>query len=306
MQYAISTTSPIQSYNDSRVQSPEQADDGRMKRGAIELPRLTLQIPTNQHLLILKKKIIIGNINQFITPDKRALNYEKCAYRWLIYVRTKHAIDVTTFVKKVRFYLHASYKPHEVVDINRPPFYIMRLGWGEFIARIQIFFHDTRNAPIDIPYHLKLDQQSTGKELLGDEKQYDLHLNKDTEFKLPTSFPGHDKPLEPQIPKVECNMCGGHCKINQIPHLYPSISEGFQFPDVKTINMLNTHRILPSAQQQQIREPTCTLELQLVKQQAAICSSLEVDEAATVLLAAVILFYFINVEYKVIFKDINE
>eukprot|EP00834_Sanchytrium_tribonematis_P005141 NODE_292_length_10587_cov_0.520881.p3 type:complete len:475 gc:universal NODE_292_length_10587_cov_0.520881:8344-9768(+) len=193
LNYAVST-SPNQSIPESRVQSPPQAEDGRMKRGAIELPKVKLNtINPPDPTFYIKRSVIIGNINQFIAPENRITNYEKCAYRWMLFVRTKFAIDITTFVAKVRFYFHNSYKPHEVVDVTSPPFYVTRLGWGEFISRIQIFFHDSRNSPIDIPYHLKLDQQCIGKEVLGDEKFYELNLRKDTRFEPPRNFPGHDK-----------------------------------------------------------------------------------------------------------------
>ena len=310
LQYAVSV-SPTSPHPDNLLQSPMQAEDGRMKRGAMELPRLKLKITNNKEpVLFIRKKIIIGNINQFITPDKRALNYEKCAYSWLIYIRTKHAVDITTFVKKVRFYLHASYKPHEVVDINRPPFYIMRLGWGEFIARIQIFFHDTKNAPIDIPYHLKLDQQTTGKELLGDEKHYDLHLHKETQFIDPEPFPGCDKiplvsndspiessfieepataiqhPQEQQIPEISsCNKCGGDCPNNSPNHLYPSTTEGFHHIDLKTSNALKIKRILP---QIPVREPIINLDLNEINDKIGLVTTNPANEEALVLLAAVI------------------
>eukprot|EP00835_Amoeboradix_gromovi_P000380 NODE_13_length_42895_cov_0.518413.p10 type:complete len:449 gc:universal NODE_13_length_42895_cov_0.518413:6402-7748(+) len=305
-QLQFATTLPSNSNNESRVQSPQQADDGRMKRGAIELPSLKLKI-ANTSLFFIKKKILIGNINQFITPDKRALNYEKCAYRWLIYVKTKHPVDITTFVKKVRFFLHGTYKPNEVVDINRPPFYITRLGWGEFIARIQIYFHDSRNQPIDIPYHLKLDQQTTGKELLGDERQYELHLDQNTVFNDPVPFKGSDKvnqvlsseaiaqimdspvlssPVAVIPNQSNCFACGGHCNCTVPTHLYPAVAEEFQYLDAKTTQLLrNTSNVVPS---NSIRTPTVVVDLNEIKDIAMRMTSNSIHDGAIVLLAAVI------------------
>ena len=273
LQFTISV-SPMQSPIETRVQSPEQAEDGRMKRGALELPKLKLK--QHEPNLYLKKKLIIGNLNQFIAPDKRAVTFEKCSYRWLLYVRTKHAIDITTFIKKVRIFLHASYKPQEVIEFTEPPYYLLRLGWGEFIARIQIFFHDPKNQPIDIPYHIKLDQQYTGKELIGDEKTFELLLHKETNFYPEKAFQGHDKQLQikfeddthytsqahPIPSTIHCIQCGGHCTHSLPKEIYCNTSESFQYVDNKQADIIK-YRQLPI---HPIRKPQVSLDPLVVKE----------------------------------------
>jgi len=65
---------------------------------------------------------------------------------------------VRAYLSKVRFYLHPSYAPDDIVDVVEPPFTLKRYGWGEFPVRVQLFFRDAkRNKPIDIVHMLKVD-----------------------------------------------------------------------------------------------------------------------------------------------------
>lgn len=65
--------------------------------------------------------------------------------------------EVSKFVTGVRFFLHPSYKPLDVVDVTEPPFRLTRLGWGEFPIRVQLFFVDKRrNKSVDIIHHVKV------------------------------------------------------------------------------------------------------------------------------------------------------
>lgn len=59
-------------------------------------------------------------------------------------------------MKKVRFFLHPSYEPNDVIDVVHPPFHITRRGWGEFPVRVQLHFVDARNKPVDIIHHMKV------------------------------------------------------------------------------------------------------------------------------------------------------
>ncbi|RKO83955.1 hypothetical protein BDK51DRAFT_37265 [Blyttiomyces helicus] len=66
--------------------------------------------------------------------------------------------DVTSFVKKTRFYLHPDYRPYHVVDDNDPPFHLSRYGWSDCLVRLQVHFVDPRNKPFDIIFILKLER----------------------------------------------------------------------------------------------------------------------------------------------------
>jgi len=59
-------------------------------------------------------------------------------------------------VRKVRFFLHPSFEPNDLVDVVMPPFHLTRRGWGEFPVRVQLHFIDPRNKPVDIIHSLKV------------------------------------------------------------------------------------------------------------------------------------------------------
>jgi hypothetical protein len=98
--------------------------------------------------------------------------------------------SASAFITCVRFHLHPSYKPHDVVDITEAPFKLTRLGWGEFPIRIQLFFVDKkRNKTVDLIHHLKLDDSHSGKQLLGSERSIEIELDRNTDFKDTSSAP---------------------------------------------------------------------------------------------------------------------
>ena len=97
----------------------------------------------------------------------------------------------TSFLKKVRFYLHPDYRPNDVVEIISPPFHLVQKGYGEFPVRVQLFFVDNeRNHPLDIIHLLKLDLFKTGKQVLGSELFYDVELDRNTVFDTEVPFNG--------------------------------------------------------------------------------------------------------------------
>lgn len=119
--------------------------------------------------------------------------------------------EVSAFITGVRFHLHPSYKPHDVVDVTEPPFKLTRLGWGEFPIRVQLFFVDKkRNKTVDLIHHLKLDDSHSGKQLLGSERSIEIELDRNTDFKDTSSTPSSgqqqqqlsQKPQEVEPPTV--------------------------------------------------------------------------------------------------------
>lgn len=63
----------------------------------------------------VRRKVIIGNISKWIPPDWRN---DEASHKWTVYVRRcKDDVDVSDIVSKVRFFLHPTYKPHDVVEI---------------------------------------------------------------------------------------------------------------------------------------------------------------------------------------------
>ncbi len=96
----------------------------------------------------------------------------------MVYVRGPHQDpDISNFVKAVRFFLHPSYHPNDIIRVTRPPFHLIRLGWGEFPLRVQLEFCDRRNKPVDVIHNLVLDRTHTGQQTLGAETVVDLDIN---------------------------------------------------------------------------------------------------------------------------------
>ena len=110
----------------------------------------------NANRFYIKKRIVIGNTSKFIPPDKRE-SIDQSTHKWMIYVRGSDSEpNISTFVKKVWFFLHPSYQPNDVVEVASPPFQLTRRGWGEFPVRIQLHFVDPENKPVDILHNLKV------------------------------------------------------------------------------------------------------------------------------------------------------
>ncbi len=122
-----------------------------------------------------KRRFIVGNVSKWIECDQRE---DQSTHKWMIYVRgDRDTPDVSDVVSKVRFLIHPSYHPHDLIEVTAPPFHLTRRGWGEFPARIQIHFKGERDKPIDVIHHLKLDRTYTGLQTLGSETVVDVWLH---------------------------------------------------------------------------------------------------------------------------------
>ncbi|XP_019875254.2 YEATS domain-containing protein 2 [Aethina tumida] len=138
------------------------------------LPKIVPNSTNVRNRKKVKQRIIIGNISKY--THSREDN--DLTHKWMIFVRgPKEKPDVSSFIQRVVFYLHPSYKPYDVVEVSEPPFQLARRGWGEFPIRVQIFFKNTMNKPVDLVHNLKLDQKHTGRQCLGNETIVDLYLH---------------------------------------------------------------------------------------------------------------------------------
>lgn len=77
-------------------------------------------LDSNQNCLRNRKKIphriIIGNISKYMPSLD---SNDNTTHKWMVYVRgDKGKSDISTIVERVKFYLHPSYKPHDVVEIK--------------------------------------------------------------------------------------------------------------------------------------------------------------------------------------------
>lgn len=65
--------------------------------------------------------------------------------------------DNLQLIQKVRFFLHPSFAPNDLIEVTSPPFELRRSGWGEFPVRVQLFLLDAkRNKPVDIIHMLRV------------------------------------------------------------------------------------------------------------------------------------------------------
>lgn len=124
-----------------------------------------------------KKRIIVGNTSQYLDPTAHNASTDGSTHKWMVYVRGSQVEpDISHFVKAVRFFLHPSYHPNDIVRVHTPPFHLTRLGWGEFPVRVQLEFSDKANKSIDIIHNLVLDRTHTGQQTLGAETLVDLDI----------------------------------------------------------------------------------------------------------------------------------
>lgn len=126
-----------------------------------------------------KVRVIVGNVSKYIPLDRRdGGSGEQATHKWLAYVRMapEEPQSIAELVRRVRFFLHPSYRPHDLVEVTEAPFQVQRKGWGEFPLRVQLHFHDRWTKHVDIIHHLKLDKTYTGLQTLGAETVVDLWI----------------------------------------------------------------------------------------------------------------------------------
>ena len=123
--------------------------------------------PRSSHLKV-KRTIVVGNVSKWIPPDDRE---DMSTHKWMLYVRgDKENPDVSDVIDRVRFLIHQSYHPNNLVEVTKSPFQLTRRGWGEFTARIQLFFKNEKvNKPVSLLHDLKLDKTYTGLQTFGSE-----------------------------------------------------------------------------------------------------------------------------------------
>lgn len=62
-----------------------------------------------------KYRVVVGNISKWMPSSEDDI----LTHKWMVYVRgPKDKPDVSHFIDKVVYYLHPSYKPHDVVEVR--------------------------------------------------------------------------------------------------------------------------------------------------------------------------------------------
>eukprot|EP01127_Copromyxa_protea_P004044 TRINITY_DN1382_c0_g1_i1.p1 TRINITY_DN1382_c0_g1~~TRINITY_DN1382_c0_g1_i1.p1 ORF type:complete len:1005 (-),score=199.16 TRINITY_DN1382_c0_g1_i1:2576-5353(-) len=150
-----------------------EADDDKNGFGSSSDPQ-----ESNISRFYVRKQIFVGNTSQYIgTPEEEESGGP--THKWMVYIRSpEYDWDVNTCISKVRFFLHPSFAPNDIVEVHTPPFNITRSGWGEFPIRIQLHFTDAANKPMNIIHHLKLHDDKSGLQILGAEEEVTLELDR--------------------------------------------------------------------------------------------------------------------------------
>ena len=96
--------------------------------------------------------IVYGSMAFYLGKNK---SQDMNTHRWSLFIRGPNDEDLSIFVSKVAFSLHESFaEPVRVIE--KAPFEVSELGWGEFAAKIRIFFKDPEEQPIDVAHVIKL------------------------------------------------------------------------------------------------------------------------------------------------------
>ena len=149
------------------------------------IPESLSQLYSSQSRFYLKKRITIGNLVKTVYDEKT----KKQAYRWRLYIRDP-SVNCSTntldrFVKKVRYHLHSSYEPETLVECEEYPFLLTKIGWGEFVVKIELEIEGKRS-PIEIFFPLKLKPgRHSARYVVGNERSYELEIDRNsTTFSL--------------------------------------------------------------------------------------------------------------------------
>ncbi|KAH6571974.1 hypothetical protein BASA60_006864 [Batrachochytrium salamandrivorans] len=103
------------------------------------------------------REVIVGNTSEYVPPGDTQEKDSSHQFKWVVYLKAPNTTangELGRLIRKVRFYLHPDYRPFDVVDVDYPPFELSRLGWGECPVRLQIYFWDPINKPINIIHML--------------------------------------------------------------------------------------------------------------------------------------------------------
>ncbi|KAI8597012.1 hypothetical protein EDD21DRAFT_230088 [Dissophora ornata] len=142
----------------------------------------------------VKRRIVVGNVSKYLPEDKRDPRLKEFPYKWMIYVDgAPKPEDITAYISKVEFHLHESYKPNHIVTVSEAPFHLSRYAWGETQIKVRLFFHDTRNKPVEVYHRLALDPTHCGRQVHGGERHVDLELDRNTTFMTTTPLQSRSK-----------------------------------------------------------------------------------------------------------------
>lgn len=137
-----------------------------------------------QSRFYIRKRVIIGNYARSLDSgldEAEASRKQIPTHEWRLYLRPFDPHDdISSYVKAVRFHLHPSYKPNDVVRVEEKPFELAMTGWGEFPALLEVIFTDPKNKPVEFVHFIRLRPCNSRSLQLMSEQAYDIELDKRT------------------------------------------------------------------------------------------------------------------------------
>ena len=106
-------------------------------------------IPGEKNQIIVKP-FIYGSVAIYLGKKSK----EEATHKWCVYVRGVNNENISNFIKSVQFTLHTTF-PNNVRKINKWPFELYEMGWGEFDIKIKIELIDESVKPIELTHPLK-------------------------------------------------------------------------------------------------------------------------------------------------------
>ena len=110
-------------------------------------------IPGEKNQIIVKP-FVYGSVA--INLGKKSK--EESTHKWCVYVRGVNNENISNFIKSVQFTLHSTF-PNNVRVVNKWPFELYEMGWGEFDIKIKIDLIDESVKPIELTHALKFYNQ---------------------------------------------------------------------------------------------------------------------------------------------------
>ncbi len=110
-------------------------------------------IPGEKNQIIVKP-FIYGSVA--ISLGKKS--DKKTTHKWCVYVRGVNNENISNFIKSVQFTLHSTF-PNNIRVVNKWPFELYEMGWGEFDIKIKIELIDESVKPIELVHPLKFYNQ---------------------------------------------------------------------------------------------------------------------------------------------------
>jgi hypothetical protein len=134
----------------------------------------------------ISRPILVGNAAKRIAASRVESGDGEVlpTHRWRIYIRAppgeESDCELYSWIKAVRFRLHPSYSPDDVVTLWEPPFEISRNGWGDFPVRVQILLRDqSRNPrPVELFHYLRVSGVASSKFVTSSEQIHMIDIDR--------------------------------------------------------------------------------------------------------------------------------